>query len=331
MNRDFHRDILNIDPATEVNRITTAIKRQVYQELKKYGAVIAVSGGIDSSITLALTVRALGKENVVALSLPERHSSGQSRLLGKTICSHLDVEMITRNISPVLEAFGVYSKLEDSIKKIFPDFDQATFRFKLALSQGLMKTGRLNLFHLIIEDSQGHQFSKRLTRNELLEIIAVMNHKQRTRKQIEYYHADRLNYAVIGTPNRLEYDQGFFVKGGDGLADLKPIAHLYKTQVYLIGEYLGLPEKILAQQATTDTYSLHQTQEEFFFSLPLRDMDLFLYAVNQNISAELVASELDYTLSEVKNIFNNILRKRKTTAYLHRKELLTVAIPEIKI
>ena len=56
--------------------------------------------------------------------------------------------------------------------------------------------------------------------------------KQRTRKQIEYYHTDQLNYAVPGTPNRLEYDPGFLVRNGDGAADSKPIAHLYKSRVY---------------------------------------------------------------------------------------------------
>ena len=75
-------------------------------------------------------------------------------------------------------------------------------------------------------------------------MVAAANFKQRVRKMMEYYYADLLQYAVAGTPNRLEYDQGFFVKNGDGAADVKPIAHLYKSQVYQLAAYLGVPEEI---------------------------------------------------------------------------------------
>ena len=162
-----------------------------------------------------------------------------------------------------------------------------------------------------------------------LQIIAATNFKQRFRKLMEYYHADRLNYAVAGTPNRLEYDQGFFVKQGDGAADLKPIAHLYKSQVYALAEYLGVPEEIRRRPPTTDTFSLPQTQEEFYFALPYDQMDLCLYGHNHNVPAADVAAAIGLSAAQVDRVYKDIDQKRRTTRYLHARPLLVEAISEI--
>jgi NAD+ synthase len=101
---------------------------------------------------------------------------------------------------------------------------------------------------------------------EYLQIVAASNLKQRTRMSTLYYHAEMRNYAVIGTANKNEHDQGFFVKYGDGGVDIQPIAHLFKTQVYQLARYLGVPEEIQQRPPTTDTYSASCTQEEFSFA-----------------------------------------------------------------
>ena len=163
-----------------------------------------------------------------------------------------------------------------------------------------------------------------------MEIVAATNFKQRTRKMLEYYHADRLNYAVAGTPNRLEYDQGFFVKLGDGAADVKPIAHLYKTQVYQLAEYLEVPAEIRKRPPTTDTYSMPQGQDEFYFSLPYDRMDLCLYGKNNGIATETVADALGLTPEQVQSVYDDIDTKRSTTRYLHLPPLLIDDVPEIE-
>jgi NAD+ synthase len=165
---------------------------------------------------------------------------------------------------------------------------------------------------------------------EYLQIVAATSFKQRTRKMLEYFHADRLNYAVIGTPNRLEYDQGFFVKTGDGAADIKPIAHLYKTQVYALARELSLPAEITSARPTTDTYSLAQGQDEFYFALPYEQMDLALWAHNQGLPATELAEAINTTPERAKLIFDDIEAKRRATEYLHRPPVLVEAVPEIK-
>jgi NAD+ synthase len=135
---------------------------------------------------------------------------------------------------------------------------------------------------------------------------------------------------VAGTPNRLEYDQGFFVKLGDGAADVKPIADLYKTQVYALARHLGVIEEILRREPTTDTYTLEQSQEDFYYSLHHSKLDLVLWAKNHRLFAESVAAELGYSPEQVRRVYDDIDQKRRATAYLHARPLLLGRVDEIQ-
>ena len=228
----------------------------------------------------------------------------------------------------ILAALGFYRRYDDAVKTVIHEYGDG-WKSKIVIPNVIDGKG-LNFFSIVAQGPDGDTIKKRLPVNAYLEIVAATNFKQRTRKMLEYYHADRLNYAVAGTPNRLEYDQGFFVKLGDGAADLKPIAHLYKTQVYQLAEFLGVPENIRKRPPTTDTYSLPQGQDEFYFSLPHEQMDICLYSKNNDIPVESVAEGLGLTIEQVKRVFDDIDQKRKSTRYLHLKPLLIEDIPEVK-
>jgi NAD+ synthase len=311
---------LQIDVALESQRIVEAIRRQIGGQLRRKGAVLGISGGIDSSVTAALCVRALGADRVLGLFMPERDSSGDSLQLGRLLADHLGIETILEDVSDTLEAAGCYRRRDEAMRRVFPDYGPG-YKSKIVLPS-LFGNARYRLFTAVIEAPDGQQFRQRLPLDAYQQIVAATNFKQRVRKMMEYYHADRLRYAVAGTPNLLEYDQGFFVKIGDGAADLKPIAHLYKTQVYGLAEYLGVPAEICSRMPTTDTYSLEQTQEEFFFSLPYRQMDACLFAVNHGMDPADVAETLDLTAEEVARVFQDIADKRRAADYLHAPPLL---------
>jgi NAD+ synthase len=172
-----------------------------------------------------------------------------------------------------------------------------------------------------VEKPDGSQVQETLGLREYLQIVAATNYKQRIRKTVEYFHGDRLNYAVVGTPNRLEYDQGFFVKNGDGSADVKPIAHLYKSQVYALARHMGLPEELCNTIPTTDTFSLSQGQDEFYFALPYRQMDVAIWSFVNDKSAAELAGYLNIDRARAEFIFQDIRNKRSTTAPLHWKPL----------
>lgn len=313
-------DTLKLDAAAAVAEIEKAIREQVLGTLRRRGAVVGVSGGIDSSVVISLCVRALGRERVVALLMPERDSGSTGLELGRLLGAHLGVETIVEDIAPVLAGADCYGRQDAAIRLVFPEYVDG-WRYKVALPP-VMDAERMNVTQLIVETPSGERKSARLPLQAYLQLIAATNFKQRTRTMMEYYHADRLNYAVGGTPNLLEYDQGFFVKQGDGAADFKPIAHLYKTQVYQLAEFLGVPPEIRSQLPTTATFSLPQTQEEFYFGLPYGPMDLCLYGRSHDLPAAEVAAAIGLTAVQVERVYRDIDQKRRTTLPLHLGPLL---------
>lgn len=316
----FSRDVLTIDAAQTARTIQKSIHDQVLGSLRRRGAVVGLSGGIDSSVVASLCTAALGPERVVGLLMPERDSSPDSLRLGRMLAEHLGIESVLEDIRPALDGFGCYERQADAIRGVFPEYGEG-WRCKITLPS-LRDSDRLNVFQLTVEDRAGRQMSSRMPPAAYLQLVAATNFKQRVRTVLEYYHADRLNYAVAGTPNRLEYDQGFFVKQGDGAADFKPIAHLYKTQVYALAEHLGVPAEIRSRPPTTDTWSLAQTQEEYFFALPWDRMDLCLWAHDHQVPAAEAAPVVDLTAAQVERVYRDIESKRRTTRYLHQAPLL---------
>lgn len=316
----FSTQVLKINPEAEAARIVERIREQVFEALRKRGAVLGLSGGVDSSVVAALCARALGKDKVLGLFMPERDSSDDALTLGRLAAKAAGITSITEDITPALEGAGCYRKQEEAIRTLVPEYG-AGWKCKLVMPS-IVETERLSVTRLTVQSPTGETQTVRLTAQAYLQLVAATNYKQRMRKMTEYYHADRLNYAVAGTPNRLEYDQGFFVKQGDGAADFKPIAHLYKTQVYQLAEYLGVPEEIRSRPPTTDTFSMPQTQEEFYFALPYDRMDLCLYAHNHNITADEVAPAVGLTAEQVERVFKDIEAKRRATRYLHMSPLL---------
>jgi NAD+ synthase len=210
---------------------------------------------------------------------------------------------------------------------VFPEYGDG-YKNKIVLPS-ILKGDRLNVSELTIEAPNGERKTARMPLEAYLELVAATNFKQRVRKMLEYYHADRLHYVVAATPNRLEYDQGFFVKQGDGAGDVKPIAHLYKSQVYTLAAYLGVPEGIRSRQPTTDTFSLAQSQEEFYFALPYEKMDLCLFGRNHGVPPAEVAPAVGLTAEQVERVYRDIDQKRRTTRYLHAKPALASPVPEI--
>jgi NAD+ synthase len=321
------KHLLSIQPAVEVEHICNTLRHQLTKDLRRRGVVLGLSGGIDSSVTAALAVQALGRDRVFGILMPERDSSPDTLHLSRLVADSLGIARAEEDITSLLEAAGFYRRYEETVRNMIPEFGVG-WKSKL-ITSGVREGGTLTFFTLVAQAPDGSMTSVRLPVQTYLEIVAATNFKQRMRKMLEYYHADRLNFAVAGTPNRLEYDQGFFVKNGDGSADIKPIAHLYKCQVYQLAEYLGLPEVIRKRPPTTDTYSMPQGQDEFFFALPVAQLDFCLYAKNHGIPASEVASATGLNEPTIQAVWKDIDRKRATTRPLHLPPLLVRPVPEI--
>ena len=319
----FSAAALDIDPGRETARIVERVREHVVTDLRRRGAVIGRSGGVDSSVVAALCARAFGCDKVLGLFMPERDSSPEALDLGRMVAAAAGIAAVTEDLTAALEGAGCYERQDAAIRRVVPEYGPG-WRCKLSLPS-LLDGERLNITRLTVLAPDGATRTVRLTAQSYLELVAATNWKQRLRKSMEYYHADRLGYAVAGTPNRLEFDQGFFVKQGDGAADFKPIAHLYKTQVYALAEHLGIPEAIRSRPPTTDTFSMPQTQEEFFFALPYRAMDLCLFAHDRGVPAAKVAPVVELTAEQVERVYRDIVAKRRAARYLHAPPLLVAS------
>jgi len=317
LKKPFSKDIILLDDIESVvNLITRKMRDDVVQNLKRLGAVVGTSGGIDSSVCLALSAKAFGPEKVLGIIMPEKDSSPDSEQLARELTAKFGVRVIKEEITSALSGFGCYKRRDDAVRNVFPEYDPEIHKMKIGIKQGGLSNNLPPVFSLTIIDANGNQKDQILPVKDYLKIVAASNLKQRSRMATLYFHAEALHYAVIGTPNKHEQEQGFFVKYGDGGADIMPIGNLYKTQVYQLAEYLGVPNAIIERTPTTDTYSAEQTQEEFFFQLPFGLMDRFWYGYENGYTPEEIAGVMEEPVEKVKSLFNNFERKRKTTEYL---------------
>jgi NAD+ synthase len=310
-------ELLTIDADVETTRIIAYLQEQVRKVMRRQGGVVGISGGVDSSVVLALCVRAFGSERVIAVMMPEKDSDPQTENLSRMVAQHFGVEPVLENISPVLEGFRCYERRDEAVRRLFPEYDAAAgYKVKIVLPQNLLDQDTLNIFSLTVVDPEGQESTQRLPLKEYFQIVAASNFKQRTRMSMLYYHAELNNYAVIGTANKNEHGQGFFVKYGDGGVDIQPIVHLFKTQIYQLAEYLEVPLEIRRRPPTTDTYSAPSTQEEFFFRLPFETMDLLWAAQEKGLPIAQVAKAMNLSEEQVQRAYNDFTRKQRTTDYL---------------
>ena len=313
----FSKNLIKLNHVDQVvSAITENLRNDVFNVLRRKGAIVGISGGIDSSVTLALAVKALGAEKVIGIIMPENDSSPESKILALQLAEKFEVQTIEENMTAALEGFDCYNRRDEAVKSVIPEFNPKTDKFKIEIRQNILNVKLPPVFNVTVYFENGTVESKMLPLKAYLQIVAASNFKQRSRMSMLYYHAEANHFAVVGTPNKHEVKQGFFVKYGDNGADVMPIGHLYKTQVYELAEFLGIPKEIINRTPTTDTYTAEQTQEDFFYQLPFETMDILWYGWENGFTAEEVAKETGYSAEEISNVFTSFERKMKTTEYL---------------
>ena len=290
-----------------VQHLQDFIHKQVYDNFRKRGIVVGISGGIDSAISAKLCCNAVGKENVLGIILPEKESNPQSQEFAKKYCEKLGIKYEIEDITSILDSSEIYQIREKIVKKYFPDYNQSC-KYRIVFSENFDSDG-LSIPYLEVNDGNNQIHKIKLSLNDYFTITAATNIKHIIRMTRLYFHAEKNNFLVCGTTNKAEFQQGYFVKYGDGGVDIEPLANLYKTQIYQLGTYLDIPNEIIERKASPDTWSFDVSDEEFFYSLPYEIVDLMLFAKEKSVTLSDICSTLDLKEEKVKRILNSIERK----------------------
>jgi NAD+ synthase len=311
----FSKDVLKINPEEVSTKIEEFIRDNLKHYFRKKGIVVGLSGGIDSAVAAALSVRAIGAKRVFSMLLPEKDSNPISREYGRKMADSLGIECTEVELTPMLEALGVYEKRDAVVKKVFPDI-KGPYKFRLVLPQDLLDRDRLNVYHLEVLLEDETILSERLSHDDYLELMAANDMKQRLRMMQLYYEAERRHCIVCGTTNLSETIQGFFVKFGDGGVDIEPLAYLYKNQIFELARYLKIPEEIIARTPSPDTYSFPVSDKDFYFCLPYDQVDYLLYGIENNIPKNEIGDALGLNADQVERAWKDLIRKREATRHL---------------
>lgn len=312
-------NMLNLENIENVsNKLEDFIKSQIRDNFRKKGVVIGLSGGVDSSVTATLSVKSLGSENVFGLILPEKESNPESKNLAKSLAEQLGIQTEIIDITSILDAFNVYEIREDIVRKYFSSFNEEC-TYRLAVSHDAVIKGGLRIPFLEIQDNKKEIHKFRLTPSDFLILSSATSIKHRTRMTMLYYFAEKNNLAVLGSTNKSEYIQGYFVKYGDGGVDLEPIQDLYKTQVYQLGNHLKIPEIILDRKASPDTWSFEVSDEDFFYGIDYHTLDLIWYAKQNNVPIEHLEKLIKLDKSQIENLI--LYLEKKWNSSLHMRTM----------
>jgi NAD+ synthase len=299
-----------------ITSIENFVKEEILEKFQRKGAIIGISGGIDSAVMASICTRSVNPNQVLGLIMPEKESDPSSQILAEKIANQLDIETKIIDITSILESFGVYENKEKIIKEKFSNFNNNCI-YSVRVPSKFGNSVGIPFLEILDDKNKKHQI--KISASEFLTLTASSSIKHRVRMTLLYYYAEKNNFCVVGTTNKSEFLQGYFVKYGDGGTDIEPLSNLYKSQIYQISEFLNIPREIHEKDASPDIWSLKTSDEEFFYSVPYHIVDLILYARENNMTESEIEKISDFSLEQIKKLIQ--FQNQKQVKSQHMREI----------
>jgi NAD+ synthase len=302
---------------TQIRAIITDHFRKTLKALHRDGFVVGLSGGIDSTVTAHLAVEAMGPKKVLGVIMPERESSPESKSLAMDLVRKLGIEHQEVDLTSQLQALGAYEKRDRVVRRYLESYTPGRHRVGIALRQDLTGSRMPPLHYLTVQDENGVMLlEERIRLRDYTELVAATNFKQRSRAMQLYYFADHYNYAVLGTTNRDELLLGFFVKLGDGAADVEGIEGIYKSELYVLAKAMGVDQRVIDRTPTTDTLPGQRSQRGYFYGLDFNTLDTALQVMEAILTVKQAVERTGLEEGQVKQLVDNLRRRNETTTIL---------------
>jgi NAD+ synthase len=277
---------LKIDPEKYSKKIVEFIRNKM-KELKRDGIVVPISGGLDSSVVATLCVRAVGKDKVIGLLLPEKDTPKEADHYARLLANYLGIKTVRKEITPYLKVVGAFTGAFNLIP---------TTNLRNSVARLYLKKTR--------KDAAINSFSGN-SPDYIKQNVANINLRQRVRLIEVYRFAEPRNLMFVGSAHKSEDLVGLYVKYGvDDCADVMPLKNLFRTEFLQIGEYIGVPKEILRRSPKPDIIPGVEDKYKDILGIDSKTVDLILYGMENKMSIKDISNQLKISEAEVKNIEN---------------------------
>ncbi len=269
------KELLNIDAKDTTGRIENHI-RHIVAENRTNGVLIGLSGGIDSTVLVALAVHALGKDRVLVYFLQDKNGEKDSMDKARLVTEGLGLNLNVGSIDSVMrekEKSAAFFKFISTLPPFVLPFMSSIY-YIIVGETPYMTTLRK-------EELKKSKFRRWIYDNIVNGLESMFDGPCTVRRVVLEKIAKEKNLLIIGSGNRSEDLTGWFTMDGIDNMPHSPIMGLLKTQVRQLAQYLHIPGEVQKRAPSADV--LRGADDTLALGMSFDKIDIVLYGIEHNM------------------------------------------------